>query len=149
MLAGGFLIGLLGSAADSSRGPVSSYLLPDNCGAVFGALLGILLGGVVGAVVGSAFGATKAVSSLPVSADSPGDSARRSPPEQVGEGITGRVDDRGEELGRLREENARLRRQLDEEMSAEALAPPGQCPACGAVVPPEAARCPDCQIALR
>jgi hypothetical protein len=54
-----------------------------------------------------------------------------------------------EELHRLREENARLREQLAGEKRSEALAQSGKCPACGAATPPEAARCPDCQLALR
>jgi hypothetical protein len=57
-------------------------------------------------------------------------------------------EDAAEELRRLREENARLREQLGEQSSA-ITAQPGKCPACGAKVPADAARCPDCQIALR
>jgi hypothetical protein len=54
-----------------------------------------------------------------------------------------------EELRRLRAENARLREQLAGEQRTEALGQPGECPACGAAIPPGAARCPDCQLALR
>jgi hypothetical protein len=58
-------------------------------------------------------------------------------------------EDEADELRRLREENARLREQLAGEKSSEGSAPAGKCPACGATITPEAARCPDCQIALR
>jgi hypothetical protein len=57
--------------------------------------------------------------------------------------------DAAEELGRLRQENARLRERLASETSAEESVQPGRCPACGAAITPEVARCPDCQIALR
>jgi hypothetical protein len=59
------------------------------------------------------------------------------------------AEDEAEELRRLREENARLREQLAGEGASAAIAQPGKCPACGAAIPPAAARCPDCQIALR
>jgi hypothetical protein len=58
-------------------------------------------------------------------------------------------EDAGEELRRLREENARLREQLAGETGSGASVQPGKCPACGAAITPEAARCPSCQIALR
>jgi hypothetical protein len=54
------------------------------------------------------------------------------------------VEDEAGELRRLREENARLREQLSGQKTSA-----GKCPACGASITPEAARCPDCKIALR
>jgi hypothetical protein len=59
------------------------------------------------------------------------------------------AEDEAEELKRLREENARLREQLSQEKSSRELVQTGTCPACGAAAPPEATRCPSCQIALR
>jgi hypothetical protein len=54
-----------------------------------------------------------------------------------------------EQLRRLREENARLREQLSGHPRSEAVVSATNCPACGAAISPEAARCPGCQIALR
>ncbi len=56
--------------------------------------------------------------------------------------------DEHDELRRLREENARLREQLSGAKSETAIQS-GKCPACGAAIKPDDARCPDCQIALR
>jgi hypothetical protein len=50
------------------------------------------------------------------------------------------VESEVDEVQRLREENARLRAQLG-------IA--GKCPACGATISPDDARCPDCKIALK
>jgi hypothetical protein len=58
-------------------------------------------------------------------------------------------EDVDEELRRLRAENARLREQLSGQSSSEAIRAVTKCPACGAAISPEAARCPDCQIALQ
>jgi hypothetical protein len=54
-----------------------------------------------------------------------------------------------DELQRLREENARLKEELARRSSGEAPRDETKCPACGAAVTPEDARCPDCRIALR
>jgi hypothetical protein len=57
--------------------------------------------------------------------------------------------DSGAELRRLREENARLREHLAGQVGSEVSVLSGKCPACGAAISPDAARCPDCQTALR
>jgi len=59
------------------------------------------------------------------------------------------VEEEAEELQRLREENARLRQQLGERNTEETAIQPERCPACGAAITLDAARCPDCQIVLR
>jgi len=63
-------------------------------------------------------------------------------PKEAGE-------DAAAELRRLRDENARLREELSGKRSTEAVGSATKCPACGAVISPADARCPDCQIALR
>jgi predicted Zn-ribbon and HTH transcriptional regulator len=59
------------------------------------------------------------------------------------------AEDEAEELRRLREENAQLREQLSNARSTEVSAEPPKCPACGAAITANAARCPSCQITLQ
>lgn len=54
--------------------------------------------------------------------------------------------DEGDELERLRRENARLREQLERHGTTP---DPGRCPACGAKIEPNAKRCSECAIALQ
>lgn len=77
-----------------------------------------------------------------------------SPGNEPGNPLIGQIpkelgEDPADELRRLREENARLRAKLAGPGDARASIQPGACPACGASISPDAARCPDCQIALR
>jgi hypothetical protein len=58
------------------------------------------------------------------------------------------TEDDADELRRLREENARLKKQLSEDES-EPADDPEKCPACGARVSADAERCPECQIRLQ
>jgi hypothetical protein len=53
-----------------------------------------------------------------------------------------------DELRRLREENARLRDEMSGRGGSSTAIQPGKCPACGAPLTPNAARCPRCDIAL-
>lgn len=59
------------------------------------------------------------------------------------------LSDEDDELSRLREENARLREQLEGRASATATNQSSTCPACGTKITPQTVRCPSCQIALQ
>jgi len=77
-----------------------------------------------------------------------------SPKNEPGKPLIGQIpkeagEDPAEELRRLREENARLRQQVSGQAGSEGVRAADKCPACGAVISPDAARCPDCQITLR
>ncbi len=57
--------------------------------------------------------------------------------------------DDGDELQRLRAENARLKKQLSEDEASGPADDPEKCPACGARIAPDVDFCPECRIRLQ